>query len=75
MGIKLKKPLHFTHYIALDTEKCTGCFQCVEVCQRNVIGKIKFLWHKHALILHGNDCIGCYKCVGVCKYKAITKTS
>lgn len=73
MGIKFKKPLHFTRYIALDTHKCIGCFKCVEVCPKNVIGKINFLGHKHALILRTNDCIGCYKCVGVCESGAITK--
>lgn len=71
--MKIKKPLHYTRFIELDTHKCVGCFKCVEACPKKVIGKISFLWHKHVLILHADKCIGCNKCADICKTKAISK--
>ncbi len=64
---------HSTPYIQLDTHKCVGCFKCVEVCPKDVIGKVHILWHKHAIIRQPEKCIGCYKCVKVCEVSAITK--
>ncbi len=69
----MRKPLHSTKYIKLDTHKCVGCFNCIEACNKNVMGKINFLWHKHVLIKRANDCVGCYRCVGVCKDGALTR--
>ncbi|MDR3217405.1 MAG: 4Fe-4S binding protein [Dysgonamonadaceae bacterium] len=46
---------------------------CVEACPENVIGKVHFLFHKHAVIRNPENCIGCLKCVSVCKYGAIGK--
>ncbi len=61
-----------TPYIQLDTSKCTACFKCVEVCSKNVIGKINIIIHKHAIIRKGGECTGCGRCVKVCDAGALT---
>lgn len=64
---------HQTEYIQIDTHQCTGCNKCIEVCPKQVIGKIHFLTHRHAVIKHTEKCIGCMKCLKACTNQAITK--
>lgn len=45
---------------------CIACWKCVETCPRNVLGKVAFLWHRHARIVAPENCIGCGKCVSAC---------
>jgi 2-oxoglutarate ferredoxin oxidoreductase subunit delta len=59
-----------TSYIQLDTGKCKACWKCLAGCKNQVIGKVDFLWHKHALIVKPAACIGCLKCVNTCQYDA-----
>ncbi|MBR1881831.1 MAG: ferredoxin family protein [Muribaculaceae bacterium] len=68
----MKRPMFHTDKIAFDPHKCEACWQCVENCPKQVFGKVKFLWHKHARIDNPNACIGCKKCVRVCEHGAIT---
>jgi len=41
-----------TRHIQLDTSQCEACFKCVEACQKHVIGKVNFFFHKHAVFRH-----------------------
>ena len=61
-----------TEHIALDPHKCEACWKCVEVCPKQVLGKLRILWHKHAKLFHPEACIGCKKCVKACQYGSIT---
>ena len=59
-----------TSYIQLDTGKCKACWKCLRGCKNQVIGKVEFLWHKHALIVNPDACNGCLSCVKTCQYDA-----
>lgn len=67
-----KRHRHETDFIQLNISKCIGCFQCIEVCSKNIIHKISILMHKHAIIRNGGECAGCGKCVKVCNAGAIS---
>ncbi len=60
-------------FITLDTKKCVACWECIDICPQNVIGRINLPWHKHAKLSNQDACIGCMKCVKVCKAKAISQ--
>jgi ferredoxin len=62
-----------TKYIQLNTRKCKACWKCVEICDKNVIGRINLPWHKHAVIVRSNNCAGCLKCMKACEHNAISK--
>ena len=62
-----------TAHIQLYTHKCQACWECVETCKKQVLGKIDLPLHKHAMIVRPDACIGCKKCVKVCQYGAISK--
>lgn len=64
-----------THYIALNVHQCTACWKCVESCPQDVIGKVNFFFHKHAVIQNSDACIGCMKCFKVCESQAILKVN
>jgi NAD-dependent dihydropyrimidine dehydrogenase PreA subunit len=53
--------------VTVDSEKCKGCEECVEVCTVNVFemedGKSR--------VVKDDECIGCRNCMDVCKEKAI----
>lgn len=61
-----------TAFVLLDAKECRACWKCLEVCTKNVIGRINLPWHKHIRFLNGSVCIGCMKCVKICKTGAIT---
>ena len=54
--------------LKLDTEKCIGCGQCVEVCPRKVITMLE----KKAVIVNRDLCIECGACKMNCAYDAIS---
>jgi len=62
-----------TEFIHLNVRNCKHCWKCVDVCPKNVIGKVSFLFHRHAIIRHSEDCTGCFKCVNTCEYGALKK--
>lgn len=41
---------HCTPYLVLYTRKCIGCWQCLAVCSRQVLGSVRFLWHRHVVV-------------------------
>lgn len=55
-----------TPFIRAISNECIACWKCVETCPKDVFGKVKFLWHKHAKFASPDACIGCGKCVAVC---------
>jgi 2-oxoglutarate ferredoxin oxidoreductase subunit delta len=62
-----------TRFIAVDTSLCEACWACLEACSRNVLGRVKFLWHRHIRIDNPEACTGCRRCVNVCRHGAITR--
>lgn len=60
-----------TQHIKIDNHKCKACWDCVNTCPKNVIGKVNLFFHKHLHIDYAEQCIGCLKCVKVCKFQAI----
>lgn len=62
------KHSHYTKFISMNTMSCVGCWDCITVCPKKVIGKVHFLWHKHAIIRNADNCIGCLNCIKVCKH-------
>jgi len=71
MGLRSSNRLKTT-FIRLDTRKCEACWNCLDACPNQVIGKISFLGHRHAVIQKPDQCIGCLKCVKSCLYNAYT---
>lgn len=58
-------------FVAVNPHRCEACWQCVEACPKQVIGKINLWVHKHVYIEHPSACIGCKKCIRVCPHDAI----
>ena len=56
--------------VTVDTDKCIGCGECVDVCPVEVYemndGKSN--------PAHYEECLGCESCVEVCQQSAITIT-
>ena len=52
----------------VDSEKCTGCEECVEVCSASVFA----MKNKKAIPMNKDQCVGCESCVEVCLENAIT---
>ncbi len=64
---------HFVQFVQVtdfltvsSMHECIACWKCVEACPRGVLGKVNFLWHKHAKLSNPGNCIGCGKCAAVC---------
>ncbi len=58
-------------FICLDTRRCNACWDCIEACPKQVLGKIDMIWHRHVIIRNMEACNGCKKCVRACKSGAI----
>ena len=52
----------------VDSEKCIGCGECVEVCPVEVFE----LEDEKAVAVNADECLGCESCVEVCEQEAIT---
>ncbi len=54
--------------VIVDTDKCTGCGQCVDICPVEVYemnsGKSD--------PAQAEECLGCESCIEVCEFGAIT---
>ena len=57
-----------TEYISTNIHNCKACWECINACPKQVIGKFSFLWHKHIVIQNGDNCIGCKKCIKTCPH-------
>ena len=63
--------LNQTKYIRLDISQCRGCWKCVEICPKQVLGKVQKGPHRRVQIVFSDNCTGCKKCVNACKHKAL----
>jgi NAD-dependent dihydropyrimidine dehydrogenase PreA subunit len=54
--------------ITIDTDKCTGDGECVDVCPVEVYE----LQDGKAVAVNEDECLGCESCVEVCENDAIT---
>lgn len=55
-----------TKYICADTSKCKACWDCIDECQHETLGKVNFWFHKHVVIKNAEKCRGCKSCIAVC---------
>jgi NAD-dependent dihydropyrimidine dehydrogenase PreA subunit len=53
--------------LEIDTEKCTGCGRCVEVCPRGVF----FISERKARVSDRDLCIECGACEANCEFDAV----
>lgn len=63
--MKIQNKVH-TEHVSINTRKCVACWECVDSCPKQVVGKVKFLWHKHIVIKNSANCSGCKKCIKTC---------
>ena len=68
---KLKK-IH-TEYVWANHQQCKACWECVDTCPQQVIGKAGFLWHKHIVLKKSDNCNGCKKCIQVCPHEVFSE--
>ena len=61
-----------TQFIQLNSKICKACWNCIENCTNNVLGKIDFPGHRHTRIENPDKCTGCLNCVSVCKFGALS---
>jgi len=54
--------------ITIDTEKCTGCGECVDICPAEVLEMVD----DKSTVAHIEECLGCESCVETCPEEAIT---
>lgn len=67
---KFPKPAEFLQsnfYAKIDSDKCTACGECLELCQMDALIPV----NKHTEVLL-NHCIGCGVCLNVCPTEAIS---
>lgn len=56
--------------VTVDTDKCAGDEECVEVCPVDVYE----MQDGKAVPVNADECLGCESCVEVCESGAITIT-
>lgn len=54
--------------VVVDTDKCTGCGECIDICPVSVFE----MTDGKSEVTAGDECLGCESCVGVCEFDAIT---
>lgn len=63
-----------TQFITLDTHACEACWECVEACPNEVLGRVALgRFHRHARITDADACTGCLACVRVCEAGALAR--
>ena len=58
------------YQIEVDTEKCIGCGECVEICPSDVYE----IQDEKSVVVDEAECVGCESCLEVCEEEAITIT-
>ena len=56
--------------VVVDSEKCEGCEECVEVCPVGVFE----MEDEKSVPVNAEECLGCESCIEVCEHEAITVT-
>jgi len=64
-----------TKYIRADFRRCKACWDCLDECKWDVLGKVDVWFHKHVVIKNAEDCRGCQKCIAVCPNKVFEAIS
>jgi Pyruvate/2-oxoacid:ferredoxin oxidoreductase delta subunit len=59
--------VHSNFYARVDADKCSGCDECMELCQMDALVSVNN--HTEVKLSH---CIGCGVCVNACSNEAIT---
>ena len=54
--------------IIVETEKCIGCGECVDICPMEVYE----LQDEKSVPVNVEECVGCESCIEVCEQEAIT---
>lgn len=63
------------YVVAVDTEKCQACGDCVDNCPSELIVLAEENGKQYAMFTgNPDDCIGCLSCESVCDEGAITVT-
>jgi 2-oxoglutarate ferredoxin oxidoreductase subunit delta len=55
-----------TKYIRVDSRKCKACWECIDECKYDTLGKVDLWFHKHVVIKNAEKCSGCKLCIAVC---------
>jgi len=58
------------YMVTVDTEKCEGCEECVNVCPNEVFQMTDGKSDPY----QGSECVFCESCLGVCPAECITIT-
>lgn len=53
--------------LKMESEKCTGCGKCLEVCPHNVFS----LSNRKSVIVYKDRCMECGACVKNCPFQAL----
>jgi ferredoxin len=69
-NLKRRERIVRTIFVEFNANKCEACWNCIPVCNNNVISKVDLFFHKHVRIIKPNMCVGCLKCVKTCTRKA-----
>jgi len=59
--------LQTNFYVKIEPEKCTGCGECLKLCQMDALIPV----NSHTEV-QGKNCIGCGVCLNACEFEAIT---
>jgi len=54
----------------VDSEKCVGCGECVDICPVDVYE----IQNEKSVPVNEEECLGCESCIEVCGQDAITVT-
>jgi NAD-dependent dihydropyrimidine dehydrogenase PreA subunit len=54
--------------VIVDTAKCTGCGECVDICPEEVFE----LQDEKSVPVNMEECVGCESCIEMCEQDAIT---
>ena len=56
--------------VKVDSEKCTGCGECIDICPTEVLE----LQDEKSVPVNAEECVGCESRMEVCEQEAITVT-